>query len=116
MYQSQQRSTDLCTDFYINSTQVSFCGRNCLRSNLWILHGGGVILAYLAYPSDILIPYAVLAGCTSLYCTAPYLFYYALPVRQMSYSVPRLSRKYAGISCTAGSEPTLYLYAIQCTV
>jgi hypothetical protein len=33
-------------------------------------------------------PYAVPAGCASLYITAPYLFYYALPVRQMSYSVP----------------------------
>jgi hypothetical protein len=25
VYQSQQRSTDLCTDFYIHSTQVSVC-------------------------------------------------------------------------------------------
>jgi hypothetical protein len=30
-------------------------------------------------------PYAVPAGRASLYITAPYLFYYALPVRQMSY-------------------------------
>jgi hypothetical protein len=29
-------------------------------------------------------PYVVPAGCASLYLTAPYLFYYALPVRQMS--------------------------------
>jgi hypothetical protein len=55
-------------------------------------------------------PHAVPAGCASLYITSPYLLYYALPVRQMSYSVPRLSRKDAGISCTVGSEPTLYLY------
>jgi hypothetical protein len=61
-------------------------------------------------------PYAVPAGCAYLYFTAPYLFYYALPVRQMSYSVPRLSRKDASISCTVGSEPTLYLYVIHCTV
>jgi hypothetical protein len=61
-------------------------------------------------------PYANPTGCASLYITAPYLFYYALPVRQMSYSVPRLSHKDAGISCTVGSEPTLYLYVIQCTV
>jgi hypothetical protein len=54
-------------------------------------------------------PYFSPAGCASLYITAPYLFYYALPVRQMSYSVPRLSHKDAGISCTVGSEPTLYL-------
>jgi hypothetical protein len=60
--------------------------------------------------------YAVPAGCASLYITAPYLFYYALPVRQMSYSVPHLSRKDAGISCTVGSKPTLYLYVMQCTV
>jgi hypothetical protein len=39
-----------------------------------------------------------------------------LPVRFMSYSVPRLSRKDAGICYTVGSEPTLYLYVIQCTI
>jgi hypothetical protein len=61
-------------------------------------------------------PYAVPAGRASLYITAPYLFYYALPVGQMSYSVPRHSRKDTGIYCTVGSEPTLYLYVIQCTV
>jgi hypothetical protein len=61
-------------------------------------------------------PYAVPAGRASLYITAPYLFYYALPVWQMSYSVPRLSRKDASISCTVGSEPTLYLYVLHCTV
>jgi hypothetical protein len=61
-------------------------------------------------------PYAVPAGCASLYITAPYLFYYALPVRQMSYSVPHLSGKNAGISFTVGSEPTPYLYVIQCTI
>jgi hypothetical protein len=60
--------------------------------------------------------YVVPAGHASLYITAPYLFYYALPVRQLSYLVPRLSRKDAGIWCTVGSEPTLYLYVIQCTV
>jgi hypothetical protein len=77
---------------------------------------GGVIIAYLAYPLDMLIPYVLPAGCASLSITAPYSFYYELPVRRMSYSVPRLSRKDAGISCTVGSEPTLYLYVIQCTV
>jgi hypothetical protein len=60
--------------------------------------------------------YAVPAGRASLYITDQYLFYYALPVRQMLYSVPRLSHKDAGISCTVGSEPNLYLYVIQCTV
>jgi hypothetical protein len=34
MNQSQQRSTDLCTDFYIHSTQDSFCGGNCLSDKL----------------------------------------------------------------------------------
>jgi hypothetical protein len=114
MYQSQQRYTDLCTDFYIHSTQVSFCGGNCLRSKLWILYGGcdkSVPCVALVYTNL----YAVPAGCASLYITAPYLFYYALPVRQLSYSVPRLSRKDAGIYCTVGSEPTLYLYIIQYT-
>jgi hypothetical protein len=83
MYQSQQRSTDLCTDFYIHSTHDSFCGGNCLRSKLWILYGGGDIrvpCVALRYTN----PYAVPAGCASLYFTAPYLCYYALPVRQMS--------------------------------
>jgi hypothetical protein len=61
-------------------------------------------------------PYAVPTGCASLYITARSLFYYALPVRQMSYLVPRLSRKDAGISCIVGSEPTLYIYVIQCTM
>jgi hypothetical protein len=61
-------------------------------------------------------PYAVPAGCASLYFTAPYLFYYTSPVRRMLYSVPRLSRKDAGICYIVGSEPTLYLYVIQCTV
>jgi hypothetical protein len=61
-------------------------------------------------------PYVIPAGCASFYFTAPYLFYYALPIRQMSYSVPRLSHKDAGISCTVGSDPTLYLYVIQRTV
>jgi hypothetical protein len=60
--------------------------------------------------------YAVPAGRAFLYITAPYLFYYALPVRQLSYSVPRLSRKDAGIYCTVGSDPNLYSYVIQCTV
>jgi hypothetical protein len=59
---------------------------------------------------------SVPAGCASLYINAPNLFYYALPVRQMSYSVPRLSRKDVGIYCTVGSEPALYLYVKQCTV
>jgi hypothetical protein len=61
-------------------------------------------------------PYAVPAGCASFYITAPYSIFYALPVRQMSYSVPHLSRKDAGSSCTVGSKPTLYLYFIQYTV
>jgi hypothetical protein len=60
-------------------------------------------------------PYFSPAGCASLYITAPFLFYQALPVRQMSYLVQRLSRKDAGIYCTVGSEPTLYLNVIQCT-
>jgi hypothetical protein len=81
-----------------------------------LVRGGGgntsVPFVALGYTN----PYAVPAGCASLYFTAPYLFYYALPVRQMSYSVPRLSRKDASIYCTVGSEPTLYLYVIQCTV
>jgi hypothetical protein len=36
----------------------------------------------------------------------------------MSYSVPRLSRKDAGIYtyCTVGREPALYFYVILCTV
>jgi hypothetical protein len=42
MYQSQQISTDLCTDLYIHSTQDSFCGGNSLRSKMWILYEGGV--------------------------------------------------------------------------
>jgi hypothetical protein len=103
MYQSQQRSTDLCSDFYIHSTQDSFCSGNCLRSKLWIFVRGGALKAYLAQPLDILIRTHVPAGRASLYLTAPYLFYYTLPVRQMSYSVPRLSRKDAGIYCTVGS-------------
>jgi hypothetical protein len=61
-------------------------------------------------------PYAVPAGCASLYFTAPYLFYYASPFRQMSYSIPCLSREDVGSSCTVGSDPTLYFYVIQCTV
>jgi hypothetical protein len=116
MYQSKQRSTDLCTDSYIHSTQYSFCGGNCLRSKFVDLVGGGcdthVPCVALGYTN----PYADPAGRASLYFTAPYLFYYASPVRQMSYSIPRLSRKDAGIYCTVGSEPTLYLYVIQCTV
>jgi hypothetical protein len=80
-----------------------------------LVRGGGdtsVPCVALGYPS----PYAVPDGCASLYFTAPYLFYYASPVWQMSYSVRRLSRKDAGSSCTVGSDPTLYLYVIQCTV
>jgi hypothetical protein len=36
----------------------------------------------------------------------------------MSYSITRLSRKYAGICAyyTVGREPSLYLYVIMCTV
>jgi hypothetical protein len=86
-----------------------------MRSKLWILYGGcdkSVPCVALGYTN----PYAVPAGRAILYITAPYLFYYALPVRQMSYSVPRPSRKDADIYCTVGSEPTLYLYVIQCTV
>jgi hypothetical protein len=82
---------------------------------VWISYVGGdksVPCVALGYTN----PYAVLAGCASLYITPPYLFSYALPVLQMSYSVPRLSRKDASISCTVGSEPTLYVYVIQCTV
>jgi hypothetical protein len=84
MYQSQHRSADLCTDFYIHSTQDSLCGGNSLRSKLWILYGGmcdtRVPCVSLGYTN----PYAVPAGCESLYFTAQYLFYYALPARQMS--------------------------------
>jgi hypothetical protein len=79
-----------------------------------LIRGGGdnsVSCVALRYTN----PYFILAGCASLYITAPYLFYYALPVRHMLYSVQRLSRKDAGISCTVGSEPNLYLYDIQCT-
>jgi hypothetical protein len=68
MYQSQQRSTDLCTDFYIHYTHDSFCGGNCLRSKLWILYGGcdkSVPYVALGYTN----PYAVLAGRASLYIT-----------------------------------------------
>jgi hypothetical protein len=79
--------------------------------NLLILYGGGdthVPCLALGYTN----PYAVPAGRASLYSTAQYLFYYALPVRFMPYSVPRPSRKDAGIYCTVGSEPALYLYVI----
>jgi hypothetical protein len=41
MYQSQQRSADLCIDFYIHSTQDSLCGGYCLRSNLLIVNTSG---------------------------------------------------------------------------
>jgi hypothetical protein len=36
----------------------------------------------------------------------------------MSYLIPRLSRKDAGICvyCTVGHEPSLYLYVILCAV
>jgi hypothetical protein len=71
MYLSQQRSTDLCIDFYIHSTQDSFCGGNCLRSKLWIFVRGGAIKAYLVYPSDILI--------RTSYRLAAHL--YTLPIR-----------------------------------
>jgi hypothetical protein len=97
MYQSQQRSTGLCTDSYIHSTQYSFCGGNCLRSKFVDLVRGGcdthVHCVALGYTN----PYAVPDGRASLYLTTLYLFYHALPVRQMLYSIPRLSRKDAGI-------------------
>jgi hypothetical protein len=115
MYQSQQRYTDLCTDSYIYYTQYSFCGGNYLRSKFVDLVGGvdtHVPCVALVY-SNL---YAVPAGCASLYFTATYLFYYASSVRQMSYLIPCLSRKDAGIYCTVGSEPKLYLYVIQCIV
>jgi hypothetical protein len=83
---------------------------------MWILYGGGVDTHVPCVALGYTNPYAVPAGCASLYFTAPYFFYYASPFRQMSYSVPRLSCKDAGISCTVGSEPTLYLCVIQCTV
>jgi hypothetical protein len=102
MYPSQQRSTDLCTDFYIHSTQDSFCGGNCVEFQIVDLIGGvdkSVPCVALGYNN----PYAVPAERASLYLTDPYLFYYTSPVWQMSYSVPRLSRKDAGIYCTVGS-------------
>jgi hypothetical protein len=45
----------------------------------------------------------IVESLTSLYLNSTCLFYYALPVRQMSFSIPHLSRKEAGIYCTVGS-------------
>jgi hypothetical protein len=71
MYQSQQRSTDLSTDFYIPSTQDSFCGGYCLISNLLILYGG----------YDIRVP-CVALGYTNPYAVpAGYMHLYTLPIR-----------------------------------
>jgi hypothetical protein len=97
MYQSQQRSTDLCIDFYMLPTQDSFCGGSCLRSKLVDLCTGGAIKSVPCVALGYTNPYAVPAGRASLYLTDLYLFYYTLPVRQMLYSVPRLSHKDAGI-------------------
>jgi hypothetical protein len=60
-----------------------------------LVRGGGdthVPCVALGYTN----PYAFPAGRTSLYLTAPYLFYNALPVRHMSYSIPRFFRKDTG--------------------
>jgi hypothetical protein len=62
MYQSQQRSTDLCIDFYLLPTQYTSCGRNCLRSNSVDLCTGGcdkiVPWVALGYPSPYAVPAA----------------------------------------------------------
>jgi hypothetical protein len=44
MYQSQQRSTDLCTDFYIHPTQYSFCGWILIEIQFVDLLGSATIL------------------------------------------------------------------------
>jgi hypothetical protein len=79
MYQGQQRSTDLCIDFYIPSTQNSFCGGYCLRSNLWILYGGG----------DTRVP-CVALGYTNPYAVSASTHLYTLPIRAY-FIIPRLS-------------------------
>jgi hypothetical protein len=67
MYQSQQRSTDLCIDFYMHSTQDSFCGRNCLRSKVVDLCTGGAIKSVPCVALGYTNPYAVPAGYVHLY-------------------------------------------------
>jgi hypothetical protein len=80
MYQSQQRSTDLCIDFYIPSTQDSFRGGYCLRSNLWILYEGGY---------DIRVP-CVALGYTNPYAIPAATHLYTLPLRTY-FIIPHLS-------------------------
>jgi hypothetical protein len=77
MYQSQQRSTDLCIDFYMPSTQDSSCGRNCLRSKIVDLCTGGAIKSVPCVALRYTNPYAVPAGCAHLY-TLPILTYFIM--------------------------------------
>jgi hypothetical protein len=72
MYQSQRRSTDICIDFYLLSTQDSSCGRNCLRSKIVDLCTGGAIKSVPCVALGYTNPYAVPAG---------YVHLYTLPVR-----------------------------------
>jgi hypothetical protein len=67
MYQSQQRSTDLCIDFYMHSTQDSFCGQNCLRSKIMDLRTGGAIKSVPCVALGYTNPYAVPDGYVHLY-------------------------------------------------
>jgi hypothetical protein len=86
MYQSQQRSTDLCIDFYLLSTQCKSCGRNCLRSKSVDLCMGGAIKGVpcvaLGYPSPyavpaatcIFIPYLSVLTLLCIACPADVIF------------------------------------------
>jgi hypothetical protein len=61
MYQSQQRSTDLCIDFYLLSTQYKSCGQKFLIQIGGSLYGGcdkSVPFVALGYPSPYAVPAA----------------------------------------------------------
>ena len=98
MYQSQQRSTDLCIDFYLLSTQDSSCGRNCLRSKIVDLCTGGAIKRVPCVALGYTNPYAVPAATCILvpYRSVLILLYIACPADVVfgTASFPQRRRKF----------------------
>jgi hypothetical protein len=77
MYQSQQRSTDICIDFYLHSTQDSSCGRNCLRFKIVDLRTGGAIKSVPCVALGYTNPYALPSVYVHLY-TLPIHTYFII--------------------------------------
>jgi hypothetical protein len=121
VYRSQQRSTDLCTDFYIYHTCVCFCGGYELWP-FWIFLAPPTILyeRTLRHPHEWTIYVLSRLGWLSIFCYTVGCRTVIITINLswlccIPYRVFPVRRLY---SCLlySGSRTRLYLYIIMCTV